>query len=115
MAKNSAIDKAVKYIKSSWQAGKTLKEIAEFHGVNAGNLERAFHDREGVTVKHFVDQRRKEYVISQLARNQMRGYEIGVELGFANDLAFYRWVSRAFGISFVKLRRHVKSDFHKKN
>jgi AraC-like DNA-binding protein len=85
-----------------------LKEVAELFSVDAGNLERAFHSREGVTVKQFIDQQRKKYVTSRLADKGVRGYEVGAELGFTDDLAFYRWVKRAFGISFVKLRKRSK-------
>jgi methylphosphotriester-DNA--protein-cysteine methyltransferase len=104
MPKPTAIERAIKYIKANWRAGKTLKEVAELHGVNAGNLERAFRNREGVTIKYYVDQRRKTYVMAQLKNKTHFGYEIGAELGFANGRAFYRWVKRAVGVSFATLR-----------
>jgi methylphosphotriester-DNA--protein-cysteine methyltransferase len=104
MAKPTAIGRAIKYIKANWRKGKTLKEVAELYRVNAGNLERAFRKREEMTVKQFVDQRRKAYVVSRLTGKTMFGYEIGAELGFANGRAFYDWVQRAFGISFATLR-----------
>jgi len=115
LPKPSAIEQAISHLKSHWRDGKSLKEVAELFHVDAGNLERAFRSREGATVKHFIDQRRKQYVTSRLADKSVRGYEIGAELGFADDLAFYRWVKRAIGISFAKLRKRAKSDFHKKN
>ena len=108
MPKPSALEQAVLHLKSHWRDGKSLKELAELFSVDAGNLERAFRGREGMTVKHFVDERRKEHVSSRLADKGVRGYEIGAELGFANDLAFYRWVNRAFGVSFVKLRAQAR-------
>lgn len=104
MSKNSAIENAINYIKSSWRSGRTLKEIAEFHGVDSGNLERCFRNREGMTVKQFTDQQRKEYVRTALNDKLILGYEIGSDLGFTDDLAFYRWVKRAFGKSFAALR-----------
>lgn len=114
-SRTSAIAQAIRHVKSNWQAGKSLKEVAELYRVDAGNLERSFRNREGITVKHYIDQQRKEYVTSRLADKSVRGYEIGAELGFADDLSFYRWVKRAFGSSFVKLRKGAKSDFHRKN
>lgn len=113
MPELAAMEHAIKYIKSNWKEGKTLKEVAELHGVNAGNLERSFHKREGMTFKQFVDQLRKEYVISKLGERDLYGYEIGTELGFVSDLAFYRWVKRAFGVSFTKLHKKAKSDLRK--
>jgi methylphosphotriester-DNA--protein-cysteine methyltransferase len=114
MPKPTAIERAMRYIKSNWQEGKSLKEIADRHRVDAGNLERAFWNQEGMTAKHYVDQQRQKYVLAQLARHTMLGYEIGDELGFRNDLAFYRWVKRAFGISFIELREKAKPGLHKK-
>lgn len=98
---------AIKNLKSEWRSGKSLKEIAHLHRVDAGNLERAFRKQEGMTVKQFVDQKRKEHVLARLSDKKFLGYAIGAELGFANDLAFYRWVKRAFGMSFVELRDSI--------
>jgi len=107
MSQDSALEQAIEYIQANWKDGKTLKEIADLHRLDAGNLERSFRNRQGMTVKHFLDQRRKEHVASRLADKTLRGYEIGAELGFADDLAFYRWVKRAFGISFAVLRAQI--------
>jgi methylphosphotriester-DNA--protein-cysteine methyltransferase len=57
-----------------------------------------------VTIKQFVDQRRKAYVMARLKNKTRFGYELGAELGFANGRAFYRWVTRAFGYSFANVR-----------
>lgn len=110
MPKQTAIARAIDFLKANWLDGKSLKEIAHLHRVDAGNLERAFRKQEGMTVKQFVDQKRKEHVLARLADKKFLGYAIGAELGFANDLAFYRWVKRAFGVSFAKLRAQVPSD-----
>lgn len=104
MPKPTAIERAIRYIKANWRKGKTLKEVAELYSVDAGNLERAFKNREGMTFKQFVDERRKAHVTFRVADKTVFGYEIGAELGFAGELAFYRWVKRAFGVSFAKLR-----------
>lgn len=95
---------AIKNLKSEWRSGKSLKEIAHHHQVDAGNLVRAFRKQEGMTVKQFLDAKRKEHVLARLADKKFLGYAIGAELGFGNDLAFYRWVKRAFGVSFAELR-----------
>ena len=108
MPKPSAIEQAIRYIKSNWRDGKSLKEVAKLFGIDSGNLERAFHHREGITVKQFVDRRRKKQVIALLKSKKVYGYEIGTILGFANDLAFYRWVKSAFGVSFATLRSQVR-------
>ena len=117
MPKLSAMQQAIRDLKSNWRDGKTLKEIADRHRVDAGNLERAFRNQEGMTEKRYVDQQRQKHVLAQLARHTVLGYEIGDELGFRNDLAFYRWVKRAFGISFTELRKAcgVKLDLDSRN
>jgi methylphosphotriester-DNA--protein-cysteine methyltransferase len=112
MPKPTAIERAIKYIKTNWREGKSLKEVAEFYRVNAGNLERAFRKREGMTVKQFVDERRKAHVVSRLTKKSVFGYELGAKLGFANGRAFYRWVERAFGVSFAELRKRAKRKAH---
>ena len=114
MPKLTAIERAINDIKSNWREGKTVKEVAGRYGVDAGNLERAFRNREGVTIKQFVDQRRKAYVMARLQNKTRFGYELGAELGFANGRAFYRWVTRAFGIAFAELRKSAQSDLRKR-
>ena len=104
MPKPSDINQAITYIKSNWKQGKSLKQVATQHGVDSGNLARAFRNQERMTVKQFIDEKRERYVMSQLTKRTLYGYEIGAELGFINDLAFYRWVKRAFGVSFAMLR-----------
>jgi hypothetical protein len=46
MPKPTAMTRAIRYLKSNWRNGKTLKEVADRYGVDAGNLERAFRNRE---------------------------------------------------------------------
>ena len=104
MSYQMAIEQAIEYIKSSWKEGKNLQEVASMYGVDPGNLDRAFRNAEGVTEKHFVDLRRKDFVLSRIKLDSVLGYEIGQELGFTSDLAFYRWVKRAFGVSFHDMR-----------
>ena len=97
------MDQAISYIKSQWKKGENLTEIALMFNVDSGNLTRAFRTSEGMTVKQFIDSKKKEYVLEKLHSNSHFGYQIGVELGFSNDFSFYRWVKRAFGIPFKEL------------
>jgi AraC-like DNA-binding protein len=105
----SPLDDAIDHIRSNWRRGSTLKSIAARFNVDPGNLDRQFRRRTGVTVKVFIDQRRKEHVLTQLRHDRKYGYEIGTELGFEDDLAFYRWVKRAFGVSLKQLGMIVSS------
>lgn len=110
MAKITAIERTINTIKTRWRDGKTLKEIAGRHRVDAGNLERAFHRREGVTIKQFIDQQRRAYLLSRLVDLKLYGHEIGTQMGFPSKRAFYRWVRRAFGISFTTLRVQARDN-----
>lgn len=103
----SGIEKAVHYIKTHWKEGKTLKEVAQMHGVDPGNLARVFKEADGITVKEFLDRKRMEYVKTVVETDHLYGYEIGAVLGFQNEFAFYRWARRAFGVPFRTLRERI--------
>ena len=109
-ARRAAMGRALRFIKTEWRRGKSLKEVAQHYRVDAGNLERAFHRREGVTIKQFIDQQRKNYLLARLADPRIFGHEIGAEMGISKKRAFYRWVQRAFGISFAALRAQVRDN-----
>ena len=100
----SGIQKAIDYIKANWKEGRTLKEIASIHRIDPGNLARAFRAKEGATFKEYMDGKRKQYVTETLRNSGQFGYEIGADLGFKSDLAFYRWTKRTFGTKFSGLR-----------
>ena len=106
--RRAAMGRALRFIKTRWRAGKSLKEVAQRYGVDAGNLERAFHRREGVTIKQFIDQQRKAYLRARLDGAARYGHEIGTQMGFPNKRAFYRWVKRVFSVSFVALRAQIR-------
>ena len=93
---------AIHFIKMEWKQGKSLKETARLFGVDPGNLARAFKEIQGITPKEYIDRKRIEYVVTVVAADKKYGYEIGSQLGFATDLAFYRWVKRAFGVPYTK-------------
>ncbi|MBI5475812.1 MAG: helix-turn-helix transcriptional regulator [Ignavibacteriales bacterium] len=97
------MQKAVEYIKQNWKEGRSLKEIAKIHKVDPGNLEREFRSKEGITVKHFTDNMKREFLQKLISEDHRYGYEMGLKLGFKNDRAFYRWVKHAFGCSFREL------------
>lgn len=112
MSKSLRMQHAVLYVTTHWKKGKTLAQIAAMHGVDSGNLERAFKQVKGVSFKQFLDEERRKYILTRLQKDHVFGYEIGSELGFADDLAFYRWVQRVFGVSWrvLKRERRVNSN-----
>lgn len=104
----AGIGEAIHDIKTHWKDGKTLKEIAHIHGIDPGNLSRAFRTKEGMTVKAFITGKRKKYVLKTLSTSEVFGYEIGNELGFPSHLAFYQWTKRAFGVRFSCLAPGIR-------
>jgi AraC-like DNA-binding protein len=97
-------DAGIEFILRHWQDGLTLKAVAGDHGLDPGDLDREFKERCGATVHVFVNERRKEHVVRRITEGGVYAYQIGFELGFRSDWSFYRWVRRAFGISFVRLK-----------
>ncbi len=94
---------AVKFVQSHWKTVQTMKGVAMQYNVDAANLTRCFRHVTGVTPKRYLDNLRRQFVVEQIRRNLPLGYEIGAQLGFENDLSFYRWVKRAFGCPYREL------------
>jgi len=81
-----------------------LKRMAADVGIDAADMERLFRGATGVTIKRYIDERKKEELVDLLKNGKTFGYEIGDTLKFRNDEAFYRWVKRAFGVPFRTVR-----------
>ncbi len=105
MGKSETVIQVIAWIKTNWKQGKSLKEIASTFQVNETTLEHAFHESEGVTVKHFIDEKRKEFVLKALNDGCSFGYEVGEMIGFKSDKAFYRWAERVLGETLWELRK----------
>lgn len=103
MSLQSPIDHAIEYTRKSWTKGEKLKEISGKFHVDPGNLARAFRNRYGITIKKFVDNKRRRVVHDLLKRRGIPGYLIAQELGMSEQ-TFYRWVKRVMGRSLRDLR-----------
>lgn len=102
MKTSSALQSAIRHIEEKWTEGEKLHAIAARYNVDTGNLVRAFRGKHELTPKQFMDEQRKQLVLREIQKDHALGYEIGAMIGM-DDLAFYRWVKRAFGKSFEKL------------
>ena len=58
-------------------------------------------------IKKYIDAKLKERAV-QLFESSKHGYDIGRELGFLDDIAFYKWIKRVFGRSLLSIRRRRK-------
>jgi AraC-like DNA-binding protein len=103
---NLVAKQALEYIETNLRATLSVKEISRELNLDPGDVVRAFRRARGITIKRYVDGRLMEKLEYWLANSERSGYEIGVELGFTSDLAFYRWVKRVSGLSLrgVKAR-----------
>lgn len=96
--------RAIDYLKSNWQRVHTLQDLADDFGIDPANLTRHFRQREGTTPKRFLNGERRKFVMDRVNEGAMLGYEIGAQLGFPDDISFYRWVRREFGIPLRELQ-----------
>jgi len=94
----------IKYVEMNWDGPISLKQLSTMFRLDPGDIDRTFRNLKGITLKRYVDLKRKARLIAMMD-DQRFGYEIGIMLGFANDRSFYRWVRRVFGIGFKQLSR----------
>jgi methylphosphotriester-DNA--protein-cysteine methyltransferase len=73
--------------------------------MDASDVDRRFRKVKGMTLKGYLDQLLKERLIGLLGKRRRYGYEYANALKFPSDRAFYRWVRRAFGMSFSQLQK----------
>jgi AraC-like DNA-binding protein len=103
----SPTEQAIAHIVTHWLEGKTLKQVAEIYHLDEGNLARAFRNHQSTTVKKYMDLKRRAFVADAILRNGTLGYELAAQLGFPNDISFYRWTKRVFGVSLKHVRRRL--------
>lgn len=100
--------KIAAYIESDLRPTMRVKEIQAALNTDSGNLVRSFRCVKGTTIKKFIDDECKKMAERHLQDRSLKGYEIGANLGFKDDLAFYRWIRRVYGIPlkevFMRLR-----------
>lgn len=99
------VEKVKRFIRDNLKGTLGLKEISTAFRKDPGDLDRAFRNVEGMTIKRYIDIKLKEKVQQQLADGGVKGYELANEFGFLSEQSFYRWSRRVFGSSFSKLRR----------
>ncbi len=93
----------VQFVEAHWQSGITVQQVAATFEVDASDAERLFRNVTGKTIARFVQERRKEYVQSELQRVDLFAYELVRELGYREEQSFTRWVKKAFGMSWTEL------------
>jgi len=101
------VDRLKEFIRKNLRATLGLKEISTAFGKDPGDLDRAFRNVEGMTIKRYVDIKLKEKLQQRLADGGVKGYEVAKEFEFLSEQSFYRWSKRVFGYSFSNLRKQM--------
>ncbi|TLY33493.1 MAG: helix-turn-helix transcriptional regulator, partial [Ignavibacteria bacterium] len=79
--------RVLEYVEQHWRSGSPLKRMAADVGIDAADMERLFRGATGVTIKRYIDERKKEELVDLLKNGKTFGYEIGDTLKFRNDEA----------------------------
>lgn len=95
----------IQYVENNWKTGVRIKELSSLFNLDASDVERIFRNAKGITIKRFIDDQRKNFLLSVLTQNYVLGYMIARELGFLNEQSFSHWVKRVFGVSYRSLRK----------
>ena len=101
--KSRCIQCVIRFLEIDCAALDRLKEISFIFDLDPSNLDRQFITAKGITIKEFFENKKNEKFLSLLQNNQHYGYQMGRELGFKTDYAFYHWVKRVYGISYKEL------------
>jgi len=105
MTDNRALVKeTMDYIDSNLKATLPIKRIAAELKSDPADIDRAFRQVTGKTIKRYIDDKCKEKLDKCLMAGSYKGYEIGAQLGFNSDQAFYRWVKRVYSVPFRELK-----------
>jgi YesN/AraC family two-component response regulator len=97
----------VGYVETQWMTGLTIKNIAVKFELYPTDVGRIFRREKGITIHRYIDKCRKDKLLELLKDGHPCGYEIGYLIGFQNDITFYRWVKRTFGVPYSELRRQI--------
>jgi len=62
------VEATLRYIEENFRRGFTIKELSDVLDVDFSDLERKFRCENAVTIKKFVDRRRNENLLYQLAQ-----------------------------------------------
>jgi AraC-like DNA-binding protein len=108
------VKETMDYIDSNLKATLPIKRIAAELKSDPADIDRAFRQVTGKTIKRYIDDKCKEKLDKCLMAGTYKGYEIGTELGFSTDQAFYRWVKRVYNVSFRKLKGEKQLSSSKK-
>ena len=102
--RRALVKETMDYIDSNLKATLSIKRIAAEVKSDPADIDRPFRQVTGKTIKRYIDEKCKEKLDKWLMEGTYKGYEIGAQLGFGSDQAFYRWVKRVYNISFRKLK-----------
>jgi AraC-like DNA-binding protein len=110
--KSRCVNCVIRFLEADCTSLDRLKQISSIFGLDPSNLDRQFISAKGVSVKQYLDEKKKTKLLLLLDNNYCHGYEVAPLLGFKSDHSFYHWVKRSFGVSFKELRNRQMSSPH---
>jgi AraC family transcriptional regulator len=103
-------DKALWVIERNLDSTLDLKRIAQACGVSRYHLAHAFGESAGLSMMHYVRQRRLSAAAEALAKGAPDILDLALETGYASHEAFSRAFRAAFGATPEMVRRQASTE-----
>lgn len=104
-ASNSAVKKAVKYIRSNLDQRLDLKILGEVAGFSPNHFHKIFHEAMGITPNSYITKLRMEKAKELLVTSVLPVYQIAVDCGFENIPYFTYIFKKQIGICPAEFRK----------
>lgn len=98
---------AKKYINTNLSKKLSITEICDYLGCSKSTLLALFKKQYGITVNHYVTEKRLELARHKLGDSRLTIYEIAAMTGFADQSYFSKVFSARFGISPSEYRHKL--------
>ena len=100
------IAKTVAYIEGNLGNGIGIVDIAEHTGLSESHLRMLFRKEMGISLGHYIAQKRLDTAKYRLLHSNMKLSEIAAECGFSNLFVFSAFFKKQIGISPLRYRKN---------
>lgn len=106
------VELAIDHIKSNYQDGINVSDIAEHIGISRAYLNHAFQKELGLSIQKFLIDFRMHKAASLLVSTMDSIKEISQAVGYEDQLAFSKAFKKKFGVSPKLYRTHKLKTIH---
>lgn len=99
------ITKSVEYIECNLKQGIGIVDIAEHTGLSESHLRMLFRKEMGVSLGHYIAQKRLDTAKYRLLHSNMKLSDIAAECGFSNIFVFSAFFKKQIGTSPLRYRK----------